>query len=113
GMILGAGAISTPVLLLFSMAVLFVFCGVIARWTAHIGVAPAIPAVVVGGMLANAIDRFRSGSVRDFIHTPWLIFNVADIAVAGGIVATGIAVAVQLHRLRRDGRAVRLDARSW
>src|SRR4051812_48009341 len=106
GLILGVGASSTPLIVLLSATVLLVFCTVIARWTVDIGVSPAIPAIVVGGMLSNAVDRVRGGSVRDFIHTPWLIFNLADVAIAGGIVVLGVAVALRLHRLRRDGRAV-------
>src|SRR4051795_5240233 len=59
GFILGVGATSTPVLVLLSATVLLVFCAVIARWTVDIGVSPALPAVIVGGMVANAIDRVR------------------------------------------------------
>jgi lipoprotein signal peptidase len=45
-----------------------------------------IPACVLGGSLANLVDRAAFGSVHDFLATPWIVFNLADIAVAAGLV---------------------------
>ena len=57
--------------------------------------APWIPALILGGALGNLVDRIAFGSVHDFLATPWVVFNLADVAVLAGFV--GLAVT----RLRR------------
>ena len=52
-------------------------------------------AFVAGGMIGNTLDRIRLGSVRDFLVTPWAIVNIADIAVAAGII--GVVVTLAAH----------------
>ncbi len=42
--------------------------------------------LLLGGAAGNLIDRIRLGAVTDFIKLPhWPAFNVADIAVTGGV----------------------------
>lgn len=48
---------------------------------------PWIPAAIIGGAAANFVDRAIFGAVHDFVATPILILNVADVAVAAGIIA--------------------------
>jgi signal peptidase II len=46
---------------------------------------------VLGGAVANAVDRFRQGYVVDFVDLHrWPIFNVADAAIVVGILATAL-----------------------
>ena len=48
--------------------------------------------VVIGGALANLIDRLEGGTVIDMLYTGWWpTFNVADIAVVCGAVALVVA----------------------
>jgi len=55
---------------------------------ARAGRVPAwVPGVVLGGAASNLADRFVLGQVRDFIPTPIVIFNVADVAVLCGVIA--------------------------
>ncbi len=43
-------------------------------------------ALIVGGALGNVLDRLRLGYVVDFISLwKFPVFNVADIAITGGI----------------------------
>lgn len=47
-------------------------------------------ALVVGGALSNALDRYLYGAVADFFHFhwgewSWYVFNVADIAIVAGV----------------------------
>jgi signal peptidase II len=43
--------------------------------------------LILGGTTGNLIDRFRLGSVVDFIDVgPWPIFNVADSSIVVGMV---------------------------
>ena len=57
---------------------------------------------VIGGALANVIDRIRFGAVRDFIDAHWNslhwpTFNVADMCVVSGLL---LFVAVDYFRHR-------------
>ncbi len=64
--------------------VYFLFTVKRASWLETIGLA-----LVVGGGVGNAIDRFVQGYVVDFIEATFIdfpVFNVADIGVTCGIV---------------------------
>lgn len=89
-----------PLLILGTVAVLAAFLALVAGPAVALGVSPLAPALIVGGMLGNALDRIRFGAARDFIVTPWAIVNVADLAVAAGILAFVATVAWRLYRLR-------------
>ena len=43
-----------------------------------------VPGVVLGGAASNLADRLVLGAVRDFIPTPLVVFNIADVAVPRG-----------------------------
>ena len=49
--------------------------------------ATAAAAFVIGGSLGNLADRLLLGSVRDFIVGPFIVFNVADVALLVGLLA--------------------------
>ena len=60
-------------------------------------------ALLVGGILGNAIDRLCYGYVIDFIQVyigsyPFPTFNVADSAICIGVVAYGIMMATGRKR---------------
>jgi signal peptidase II len=45
--------------------------------------------LVIGGALANALDRALYGAVADFFHFyvgsfSWYVFNLADVAIVAG-----------------------------
>jgi len=47
-------------------------------------------ALVIGGALANALDRAMRGAVADFFHFhyqdfSWYVFNLADVAIVAGV----------------------------
>lgn len=52
-------------------------------------------AVAIAGGIANLVDRLGSGTVTDWIHVAGypLTFNIADIAVRGGLLAALLAFA--------------------
>ncbi len=52
--------------------------------------------LVLGGSLGNLLDRIRLGYVVDFIHVDvpildWLVFNLADVALAAGLIVFALA----------------------
>ena len=52
--------------------------------------------MVVGGALANAIDRLTQGYVVDFIQLPhWPVFNVADSGITVGMVLLVVRLLMQ------------------
>ena len=47
--------------------------------------------LIIGGGLANALDRVIRGGVADFFHLyangwSWYVFNLADVAIVAGVV---------------------------
>ena len=72
----------------------FSFCAVIALayWLSHLQTRfSAIGAgLIIGGAIGNASDRLYYGAVADFFsfHVGsfhWYIFNLADVAIVGGV----------------------------
>lgn len=47
----------------------------------------------LGGALGNLTDRLRQGHVTDFVDIgPWYIFNVADMALVGGVILFAVVM---------------------
>jgi lipoprotein signal peptidase len=76
-----------PALIAVALAVLGAFLALVMLAAPVLGVPPFVTALITGGLLSNTFDRVRFGAARDFVTTPWAIVNLADIAVAVGIVA--------------------------
>lgn len=83
-----------PVLMIVLTGAVTVVLGLMA-WR---GALPAVPAgLMLGGAVANLLDRVIGGSVVDVLHTGWWpTFNLADsfITVGAGLLA--------LHSLRPE-----------
>jgi lipoprotein signal peptidase len=89
---------SALALIIGSIVMLGVFLAVIGRLAGRVGVSPALPALIAGGMLGNTLDRIHYGSVRDFLVIPGGIINLADVAVFAGVVSLAVALAVRAPR---------------
>ena len=70
---------------------------------------PVALGLVLGGSVANLIDRIRLGHVTDFLDfTAWPAFNLADIFIVVGVaVVFGTLVLADSRRMHgsRDGQA--------
>ena len=56
-------------------------------------------AAILGGAIANLVDRVPDGLVTDYLHTGWWpTFNLADIFIVGGTV---FLVALDLLRMAK------------
>jgi signal peptidase II len=77
-------ALSAVWLLLIAVLFWFTQTGVIFRHPiARIGIG-----VAIGGSGSNLYERFRHGTVIDFVKIGWWpVFNLADVAITFGIIA--------------------------
>lgn len=110
---LGAGVTWVFTIVLSAVAVVIGYLAVRqvrSRWWA------VILGLLLGGVLGNLADRllrepgFAVGHVVDFIHTPWMmpaIYNVADIFIVTMMCSVAILV---LSGLRLDGARERRTA---
>jgi lipoprotein signal peptidase len=94
----GAVGGSAVALIAGSLVVLGLFLAVIGRLAGRVGISPALPALIAGGMLGNTLDRIHYGSVRDFLVVPGGIINLADLAVAAGVLSLIVTLAAQVPR---------------
>jgi signal peptidase II len=84
---LGLVSGAVPVLVAGSVLGLVVFGGHVLRRAARGLLAPWVCGLLIGGAVSNLADRAVLGAVRDFLATPWIVFNLADVAVVVGIAA--------------------------
>ena len=115
---------SSTYYLISSIIIFVILVGYIIynRHKAHI----AVPLTfVAGGAVGNIIDRIRFGEVVDFIDCDffdisigsyymdrWPIFNVADMAVSCGIIATIFLIYFHDRRRKPDTAILESDPRN-
>jgi hypothetical protein len=109
GFLTGWSPVSVMAVMVFSVLVLAGFLAVVGRWAVQIGISPCIPALIAAGMFAHTLDRLRFGAVRDFLAIGRVIVDIADFAVAAGLVALVVAFAHRMLVLRRQCRTIVLE----
>ena len=102
GIAFGALAGLPPTVVLAAVgAVALAAAVLIARGSLPIG--PLAGGLVLGGALANLVDRAGDGRVTDFIDPArWPAFNLADVAITAGVV---LAVAALLKHPEASGHS--------
>ncbi len=83
------GVFRGPMWVIVSMSL---FVGVasavlVIRWTGREDVPSWVAGLGLGGAVSNAADRVLFGAVRDFLVSPWVLWNLADLAVVVGTLA--------------------------
>jgi lipoprotein signal peptidase len=64
-----------------------------ACWSWYSGrMATVVLGVLLGGMLANLVDRLADGSVTDWLPVGPIVLNVADVEVWVGLIGYGVAI---------------------
>ncbi len=91
---------SATALIVATLLVLACFAAVVIPIAVRLRIPAWIPALVIGGGLGNTLDRAHAGTVRDFIHTPWAIVNVADLCVIAGVVLLALLGVMRLAAAR-------------
>ena len=84
--------------ILFSFAAIALILFLYLRLPAHTRLQLIAMGALLGGALGNLHDRVRAGVVVDFIEIGvgrfhWPVFNVADMAVTGGVALLLLGVA--------------------
>ncbi len=91
GWLRGGGPLVRPALVAYSTVVSVALVVLLVRQRRGLAVMVMGLAAMLAGVLGNLFDRLIRGFVVDFIDLPrWPTFNVADVALAGGI-ALGLA----------------------
>jgi signal peptidase II len=66
--------------------------------------------MLAGGAIGNVLDRVIEGAVIDFLKPPhWPAFNLADMAIVGGMVL--LVIVVELENRRRTTTKGRTETR--
>jgi len=92
----------------FSLAALMLLCSVALRIVPHGGWPGRVAlGLVFGGAAGNLLDRWRVGSVVDFVDVHWRqyhwpAFNVADSAITVGVVLLAAELAFGSQRGPHD-----------
>jgi signal peptidase II len=90
GWFAGHSAETRIILVVVSLAVSALLWAWLARSTRPLAASGI--GLIIGGALANALDRIIHGAVADFFHFhagnfSWYIFNLADVAIVAGVAA--------------------------
>lgn len=61
--------------------------------------------MLAGGAIGNVLDRIIEGAVIDFLKPPhWPAFNLADMAIVGGMILLVVVVELDNRRSSSEGR---------
>ncbi len=64
----------------------------------------------IGGALGNLLDRLRLGHVTDFVDVGrWPVFNLADVAIVGGVLLLGVLLLLEPGREGQEADAAQDD----
>jgi len=108
GIAFGLFARSTPIVIFLTGIAVAWMLWFFARSGARHPVLPVALGLVIGGSLANLLDRVRLGHVTDFLDFKyWPSFNLADTFIVVGV---GILLAALLAADREPRRPRRVDA---
>lgn len=84
GVSFGLGANVPPFIVLLVTGALVIWLAV-GVWRSYFGTSIG-PALILGGAVANVVDRAVGGSVVDMLDVGWWpTFNVADVFIVGGV----------------------------
>jgi lipoprotein signal peptidase len=94
------GVASAPVPIVLALASIGILCfGGYTAWQANRHRVPVwVPGLLIGGAVANVLDRLLFGAVHDWLYLPKVAVNLADTAVIIGAVGYFLT----LQHLRRE-----------
>src|ERR1700681_2107958 len=93
---LGLASAPFPIMLALAGLGILGFGGYLALQARRGNIPGWVPALVIGGAVANLLDRLVFGAVHDWLYLPKVTVNVADIAVLIGVI--GYVISALLAR---------------
>lgn len=84
-------------------------CAALILWIQPKRAAAVGVGMVLGGVIANSVDRALFGPVSDFISfpiDPMVYYNLADLSIGIGLAVTTVSYCVKFAREWRAARAV-------
>ena len=107
GLFSGDGSWNHLILALLALVV----AGFLVRWLARAetGLVTYALGAVIGGAVANVIDRLRFGAVVDFVDVHawgwhWYVFNLADAAIVCGVLALVADALIRPETQRKEAQ---------
>ena len=82
---LGLAHASVPVMVIVMAIGIIALGSYLLRATLQGQVPAWATGLLIGGAVSNLADRLTGGSVRDFLATPWVVLDLADLAVVAGL----------------------------
>jgi lipoprotein signal peptidase len=91
------GVASAPFPIMLALAGLGILCfGGYTAFQALRGNSPGwVPALIIGGAVANLLDRLLFGAVHDWLYLPRVTINLADVAVVVGVMGYLVSRALE------------------
>jgi len=96
---LGVASAPLPIMLALAGLGILGFGAFVAVQAVRGNVPGWVPGLVIGGAVANLLDRLIFGAVHDWLYLPKVVINLADAAVVVGLI--GYLVAQALRRQAR------------
>src|SRR5258708_37275813 len=99
---MGVASATRQIMIVLSLGFLLAFGG----WCVQLAVAGRlaawIPGLLIGGGLANLVDRVAFGAVHDWLRIAWINFNIADFLVLAGVIGWVLALTARRARQAAD-----------
>ncbi len=100
---LGVASAPFPIMLALAGMGILGFGGYMAFEAVRGKVPGWVPGLVIGGAVANLLDRLLFGAVHDWLYLPKATINLADVAVVVGLMGYLVSQAPQRQARRQSG----------
>jgi lipoprotein signal peptidase len=97
---LGVASAPFPIMLAVATLGILGFGGYTAWQASRCKVPGWVPGLVIGGAVANLLDRMLFGAVHDWLYLPKVTLNLADVAVIVGMTGyfLGLVLSAKRHK---------------
>jgi lipoprotein signal peptidase len=93
GLALGAAQPPSPLIAVLAGTAVLGLGGFAVRCARRGEVACWVPSLLIGGAVANLLDRLVTGAVHDFLAVGPIVLNLADLAITAGMLGLVAGVA--------------------
>lgn len=101
---LGVASAPFPIMLVLAGLGILGFGGCTAVQAMRGNVPGWVPGLMIGGAVANLLDRLIFGAVHDWLYLPKVVVNLADLAVVVGLLGYFVSLALKQQAGPHPGR---------